>query len=388
MSNSSVSDIAAVLDAAGSQWAALQAWKVVPLEVCPNGPFVLDGPAFIYRWESGKGSVGVSFWPGDSCRVANGKGQMLAIQQQACGFTVMIPGSPPLVIGDLAAARRQPLGDLIGEARSAHAGGGNERWVRDLVLMAAGMRLVALVRDAALAWDRQAGAHRPPEKDHLANRLHEWLRPNLERSLKLSDAARHFKKSPRQLIRILKETTGTGFADHLTIHRLTLARTLLMRNGHSVMEVARLSGFNSREQFIRAFNKAFGWTPLQFRKAWDEAARGNLDLSPLCRVCGREAVEWLATDRFPIGPMTEEEGPVQTLVVANALHEIVELFRIDSSGRRTRVEVLDRGAMAFVSRDHGGSCWLIRVPASGEERLFRTPVGHALAAVAASSMAA
>jgi AraC-like DNA-binding protein len=388
MSSSPSPDIAAVLDAAGSQWAALQAWQVMPLEACSNGAIVLDGPAFIYRWDNGLGPVKVSFWPGDSCRVANGHGQLLAIQQQDGGLLVKLPGREPLVLAGLAPAQRQPLGELIGEARSAQSGGGAERWARELVLVAAGMRLAALARDAAAGPDGLAGARRLPEKDDLANKLHEWLRPNLEKSVKLGDAARHFKKSPRQLIRILKETTGTGFADHLTLHRLTLARTLLMRNGHSVMEVALASGFNSREQFIRSFNKTFGWTPLQFRKAWSEAALGADDLSPLCRVCGREPVEWLPAGSLAAGPEEGRQGPAHTLVVANALHDIVELFRINDCGQRTRVEVLDRGAMAFVSRDHGGSCWLVRVPASGRERLFRTPAGQALAVVAAATLGA
>jgi AraC-like DNA-binding protein len=388
MSSSPAPHIAAVLDAAGSQWAALQAWRVMPLESCADGSIVLDGPAFIYRWDNGLGPVKVSFWPGDSCRVANGQGQLLAIQSQDGGLLVKLPGREPLVLTGLAPAQRQPLVELIGEARSAQANAGAGRWVRDLVLVAAGMRLAALTREAAATPDGHARARRSPEKEHLAHKLHEWLRPNLDKSVKLGDAARHFKKSPRQLIRILKETTGTGFADHLTLHRLTLARALLMRNGHSVMGVALASGFNSREQFIRSFNKAFGWTPLQFRKAWSEAALGDGDLSPLCQVCGRGPVEWLPAGSLAAGRGDARQGSAQTLVVANALHDIVELFRINDCGQRTRIEVLDRGAMAFVSRDHGGSCWLVRVPANGRERFFRTTAGHALAVVGAAAMAA
>jgi len=362
----------------------------MPLESSAEGSIVLDGPAFIYRWDNGLGPVRVSFWPGDACRVANGHGQLLAIQSQDGGLLVKLPGREPLVLAGLAAGQRQSLVELIGEARSvqANVGSGAGRWASDLLLVAAGMRLAALTRDAAAAPERHARARRAPEKEHLAHKLHEWLRPNLEKSVKLGDAARHFKKSPRQLIRILKETTGTGFADHLTLHRLTLARTLLMRNGHSVMEVALASGFNSREQFIRSFNKAFGWTPLQFRKAWSEAALGDGDLSPLCQVCGRVPVEWLPAGSLATGMEDGRQGSAQTLVVANALHDIVELFRINDCGQRTRIEVLDRGAMAFVSRDHGGSCWLVRVPANGRERFFRTAAGHALAVVGVATMAA
>jgi hypothetical protein len=183
------------------------------------------------------------------------------------------------------------------------------------------------------------------------------------------------------LIRLLKETTGTGFAEHLTLHRLTLARTLLMRNGVSVMEVARASGFNSREQFIRSFGKAFGWTPLQFRKAWSEAALANGALVPLCQVAERGQVEWLAAGTVAVGSSDEEAAGGHTLVVANAMHEIAELFRIDASGKGRRIEVLERGGMIFVSRDPAGSVWRVRIPSTGEERYFRTRSEHALAVI-------
>jgi AraC-like DNA-binding protein len=220
----------------------------------------------------------------------------------------------------------------------------------------------------------------------LVTQLHEWLRPNLEKSVKLGDAAARFHKSPRQLIRILKETTGAGFAEHLTMHRLTLARALLMRSGQSVMEVARASGFNSREQFIRSFNKAFGWTPLQFRKAWNQAALTDAELAELCQVSERSPVEWLPANSVAASPDEEGEGTPHTVVVANALHDIVELFWVTPQGKRARIDVLERGGMVFVNRDNGGSCWIVRVPSSGRERCFRTPDDHALAVVTSATL--
>ena len=249
------------------------------------------------------------------------------------------------------------------------------------------MRLAALTREAAAAAagpDR--GTKRSPRKDQLVTQLHEWLRPNLEKSVKLGDAAKRFGKSPRQLIRILKETTGAGFAEHLTMHRLTLARALLMRSGQSVMDVARASGFNSREQFIRSFNKAFGWTPLQFRKAWNQAALSDAELAQLCQVSERSPVEWLPVGTVAASPDEDHEGEPHTVVVANALHEIVELFWVTPQGKRARIDVLERGGMVFVNRDNGGSCWIVRSPGSGRERYFRTPDDHALGVITAATM--
>ena len=388
MAHSSDQDILNVLDAAGPQWAELQAWRVTPIESSANGAITVHGPAFIYRWENGLGPVKVSFWAQQEGRIASGPGHLLAIEPGLGTIRLKLPGREPMVIGAVEPAIYQQIGELTAEAQSSVQGQGGERWSRDLIIVSAAMKLAALTREAAAtasAPDR--GTKRSPRKDQLVTQLHEWLRPNLEKSVKLGDAAKRFDKSPRQLIRILKETTGAGFAEHLTMHRLTLARALLMRSGQSVMEVARASGFNSREQFIRSFNKAFGWTPLQFRKAWNQAALSDAELVQLCQVSERSPVEWLPSGGVASSPDEDHEGEPHTVVVANALHDIVELFWVTPQGKRARIDVLERGGMVFVNRDTGGSCWIIRVPVSGKERYFRTPDDHALAVVTAEVVA-
>lgn len=374
-------DIAELLDAAAAQWTAIRAWKVIPPEVSTDGAIAVEGSAFVYRWNEVGSPVGVSFWRGQKGRTAAGDGQALAIGQTANTLYLSTPGSAPLIISPLDPGLAQQVSELMSEARSVADGGAASHWTRDLPLVAGAMRLALLLRTAALSVPRERSVGDPSAKEQLAGALHEWLRPNLGKSVKLRDAAKHFKKSPRQLIRLLKETSGSGFAEHLTMHRLTLARSLLMRNGHSVMEVALASGFNSREQFIRSFNKTYGWTPLQFRKAWNEAALADGALAPLCQVSERAAVEWLAADAAAAGPSDEDTAGGHTLVVANAMHEIAELFRIDSRGKRRRIEVLERGGMVFVSRDPARSVWLMRIPSSGRERCFRTGGDHALAVI-------
>ena len=211
--------------------------------------------------------------------------------------------------------------------------------------------------------------------------LHEWLRPNLAKPFQLKDAAEQFGKSPRQLIRILKETTGTGFTEHLAMLRLTHARALLMRSDQSVQEIATAAGFNSREQFIRSFSKTFSWTPLQFRKAWKRATQSEEDLTRLCQVSGRASVSWNPAGESPRARDGPAAGAAHTIVVANALHDIVELFSVGVTGNETRIDVLGPGGMSFVDRDTGGSVWIVRAPASGLERSFVTPDAHALAVV-------
>src|SRR5690606_25111555 len=126
--------------------------------------------------------------------------------------------------------------------------------------------------------------------------------------------------------------------------------------------------------------------PLQFRKAWNRAALSDAELEELCQVSERAAVEWLPSGTIGSSPDEDAEGAPHTVMVANALHEIVELFWITPQGKRARIDVLERGGMVFVNRDNGGSCWVVRAPGSGIERCFRTPDDHALAVVTPSSL--
>jgi len=374
-------DLIELLNLAGPEWMSGRVWQIESLHESDHDQALhIEGPAFCYRWEMDGSSVGISFVPSGTASIATGLSRVMAIEVGRGTIRVHIPGRDPQIIGALSPAIYQQIAELVTEAQNAHTQG-TTAWSSGMSLVASSMRMATLTFEAATAATPERGGKRSPKKDQLVTQLHEWLRPNLGNSVKLADAAERFDKSPRQLIRILKETTGAGFAEHLTMHRLTLARALLMRSDQSVREVAKAAGFNSREQFIRSFNKAFSWTPLQFRKAWNRASLTESDLETLCQVSGRSPVDWKPQGETAITPEEGSEGEPHTVVVANALHEIVELFWVSPQGKQARIDVLEHGGMAFVNRDNGGSAWVVRAPSSGLERFFVTPNEHSLAVV-------
>jgi hypothetical protein len=176
MSNSSDHDILHILDAAGPQWAELQAWKTAPIESAQNGAITLNGPAFVYRWENSLGPVKVSFWPDQEARIASGHGHLLAIEPGLGTIRLKLPGREPMVIGAVEPSIYQQIGELTGEAQSAHQNHGGESWARDLIIISAAMRLAALTREAAAAAaGPERGTKRSPRKDQLVTQLHEWL---------------------------------------------------------------------------------------------------------------------------------------------------------------------------------------------------------------------
>lgn len=376
-----------ILRLAGPEWVDRRLWQLAaPRFSSADSAIRLENPAFCYFWEIKGHRIETSFVPGGN--LSPGPGRTMVIEVGKGLLRTHIPGRKPLVIGAIHPNTYAQILELVNDAQTSRPGAAGE-WQHELRVIGCAMRLAALTCDAALAAaEPDRPGHRSARKDQLVSELHEWLRPNLRNSVKLSDAAAHFNKSPRQLIRILKETTGAGFAEHLTMHRLTLARSLLMRSDQSVMDIAHASGFNSREQFIRSFNKAFGWTPLQFRKAWNRTFLSEGDLVDLCQVTERTAVRWLPGDKVGASPTEDFAGAPNTVAVANALHEIAELFWVTPQGKLARIDVLESGGMVFVNRDRGGSVWHVRTTTRNLSRSFITPNDHALAVISSESLEA
>ncbi|MEP4076629.1 helix-turn-helix transcriptional regulator [Haloferula sp.] len=370
-----------------SGWSAGRGSAVEPaMGNTVTGGLEASGPGFLYRWDNNHDPVLITFFPEGTYQVAAGeKDNLLFIGAGRDGLSVHHSQLPSHVIKTSCSTFQQQLEEIMSDVRNCK--GSELANHRDtLTTISAAQRLIALGHDAHSERSNGKKAIKVPAKNRFVAELHEWLALELENSVKLGDAASHFNKSPRQLIRVLKETTNAGFAEHLTMHRLILARTLLMRTDESILEVAKRSGFNSREQFIRSFSKALGWTPLQFRKTWNKTSLSNGDLGSLCQINGRKTVEWQALGQPHTSTTEGSQARPHTLVVANALHEIVELFSIDSAGKPTRAEVLDRGSMAFINRATENSCWLIRTSESSFERFFITPDQHALALVSPEMM--
>ncbi|MEM1083197.1 MAG: helix-turn-helix transcriptional regulator [Verrucomicrobiota bacterium] len=348
--------------------------EALPIETSDH---LAEGPGVLYRWNDDEDPISTFILPeGRNPVPQSGFQHLLVIAITSDGLEVQSAPDSRLNLPFDDPSMRSRIEAILEDLRDTNAAGS----VDELAGLNTSQRLAGLCQHLIELRKNQSRPTRSSAREQFVADLHAWLDGQLEGSVKLADAASEFDKSPRQIIRILKETTGTGFSEHLTMHRLIRARRLLMRTAESVMDVARKSGFNSREQFIRSFSKTFGWTPLQFRKAWNQASLANSELEELCKISERPEVEWIAKGQ-PVDSTRDDTA--HTLVVANALHEIVELFSIDPSGQAHRSGILERGAMVFIHRDLKGSQWMVRTPGSGLERSFITPSDHAIAVVSA-----
>lgn len=82
----------------------------------------------------------------------------------------------------------------------------------------------------------------------------------------VEDIAKHFYISHSYLSRIFKQYTNSTVVQALQKIRLQAACDYLINTSLSVQKVAELAGYTDVTFFIRIFKKAFGITPLQYRK--------------------------------------------------------------------------------------------------------------------------
>ena len=105
----------------------------------------------------------------------------------------------------------------------------------------------------------------------LVNRLvalMEQERLYLEPELTVDQLARAARLPARQTSNIINRHFGVNFFEYVNNYRIEHAKTLLADgNGHSIIDISEMSGFNSKSAFNRFFKKITGSTPSEYRKS-------------------------------------------------------------------------------------------------------------------------
>lgn len=156
---------------------------------------------------------------------------------------------------------------LVAEIRRAHA------------RMARGEDLEESFHDTALELVRaqcdldarvwQLPALRASTREELARRVGiatSYLHANLERDVRVDEAAREACLSPFHFHRLFSAYHGVTPHRYLTRLRLERARAALRAGGRSVADVAFACGFESVGSFTTLFKRTFGVTPGRIRK--------------------------------------------------------------------------------------------------------------------------
>lgn len=106
-------------------------------------------------------------------------------------------------------------------------------------------------------------------KEHVLNSLRRAIRQiesDLGNTVSLNDISDAAHLSPYHFSRLFKSATGKSVMEYLRRRRLSYSARLLTDGDEPILEIAEACGYGSHEAFTRAFKKAFGIPPAEYRR--------------------------------------------------------------------------------------------------------------------------
>lgn len=107
------------------------------------------------------------------------------------------------------------------------------------------------------------------QRPNYVGQAKNYIRINYMNPITAENVAAVVGVSLRYLTRLFKDSTGSGVQDYLINTRINHAKQLLTK-GYTVGEAAFRSGFNDVFHFSKAFKKAIGISPSEYKKQFLE----------------------------------------------------------------------------------------------------------------------
>jgi AraC family transcriptional regulator len=112
------------------------------------------------------------------------------------------------------------------------------------------------------------------------NRVLVFLQDNIDRPLKLKQAAGIAHFSPFHFHRIFSAHVGETLSEHIRRLRLHKAANKLYYSGETITQIALAAGYETPAAFTRAFRQHFGRNPTEFKKGMKETLPARMQFLP------------------------------------------------------------------------------------------------------------
>ena len=93
-----------------------------------------------------------------------------------------------------------------------------------------------------------------------------WVEENLNKCPTLEEMSDYVGYSPCYCSTKFHQYIGVSFKDYIRKRQLSMAAIALQKTKYRIIDIAIQYGFSSHEAFTRAFVRAYGFTPFQYRK--------------------------------------------------------------------------------------------------------------------------
>ena len=104
-------------------------------------------------------------------------------------------------------------------------------------------------------------------RDTVSERAITYIKERFPQEVSLAELAKATYLSEAHLIRVFKKEVGCTPHRYVLTYRLQTGAHLLRSGQLRVSEIAESVGFSSASQFISAFRRAYGCTPVQYRES-------------------------------------------------------------------------------------------------------------------------
>lgn len=108
----------------------------------------------------------------------------------------------------------------------------------------------------------------------IVEQVLEYLRENYAQDVEFAQIADSYHISSAYLCKIFKDCVGMTPSRYRNVHRINVARDLLMKTDLPIKTIAEKAGFTDQFYFSKIFKKITGQSPAQFREEWAGNAHG------------------------------------------------------------------------------------------------------------------